>query len=167
MSLPLNIDWQQILLHLFNFILLGTGLYLLLYKPVKIFMDQRTAYYKEMDERAHAQLAQAEALQADYTRKLDTVQQEIDAQRKAANDKIAAARQAVLDDAKAESQRLLDKTRAQAEAERQRLLADSRAEVTELALEAAGKLAGETMTDQRQKSLLDDILQKVGESRGC
>ena len=43
MSIPLNIDWQQILLHLFNFAILAGGLYLLLYKPVKRFMEQREA----------------------------------------------------------------------------------------------------------------------------
>ena len=34
MGIPLNVDWQQILLHLFNFIILFGGLWLLLYKPV-------------------------------------------------------------------------------------------------------------------------------------
>ena len=43
MSLPLNIDFQQILLHMLNIVLLFGGLYLLLYKPVKKFMDERAA----------------------------------------------------------------------------------------------------------------------------
>lgn len=41
MNLPLNIDWQQILLHAFNFVLLFAILYFLLYKPVKDFMEKR------------------------------------------------------------------------------------------------------------------------------
>ena len=41
MNVPLNIDWQQILLHLMNFAILAGGLYLLLYKPVKQFMAKR------------------------------------------------------------------------------------------------------------------------------
>ena len=49
MGIPLNVDWQQILLHLFNFIILFGGLWLLLYKPVKNFMAKREAYYKDMD----------------------------------------------------------------------------------------------------------------------
>ena len=32
-GIPLNIDWQQILLHLFNFTILFGALYILLYKP--------------------------------------------------------------------------------------------------------------------------------------
>ena len=46
MGIPLNVDWQQILLHLFNFIILFGGLWLLLYKPVKNFMAKREAYYR-------------------------------------------------------------------------------------------------------------------------
>ena len=41
MNIPLNIDWQQILLHLLNFAILAGGLYLLLYKPVKAGISSR------------------------------------------------------------------------------------------------------------------------------
>ena len=40
-NLPLNIDIQQILLHLLNFTILFAGLYFILYKPVRKFMDAR------------------------------------------------------------------------------------------------------------------------------
>ena len=52
MNIPLNIDWQQILLHLFNFSILVGGLYLLLFKPVKNFMDKRTKHYQDMGSAA-------------------------------------------------------------------------------------------------------------------
>ena len=45
MNIPLNIDWQQILLHFFNFSILVGGLYLLLFKPVKSFMEKREKHY--------------------------------------------------------------------------------------------------------------------------
>lgn len=51
--MPLNIDWQQILLHLFNFVVLTGVLYFLLYKPVKSFMDKRTEEYRLADEKAN------------------------------------------------------------------------------------------------------------------
>ena len=57
MGVPLNIDWQQILLHLFNFLILAGGLYLLLYKPVKAFMEKRRNYYADMDSKANAEKA--------------------------------------------------------------------------------------------------------------
>ena len=66
MGVPLNIDWQQILLHLFNFLILFGGLYLLLYRPVKAFMDKRTAYYADMDAEAKRKLADAERQKEQY-----------------------------------------------------------------------------------------------------
>ena len=67
MGIPLNVDWQQILLHLFNFIILFGGLWLLLYKPVKNFMAKREAYYKDMDKAAAEKLAAAENEQQKYS----------------------------------------------------------------------------------------------------
>ena len=52
MNIPLNIDWQQILLYLFNFSILVGGLYLLLFKPVKNFMDKRAKHYQDMENAA-------------------------------------------------------------------------------------------------------------------
>ena len=65
-GVPLNIDWQQILLHLFNFTILFGALYILLYKPVRDFMAKRTAYYADMDTRAEDALKAAEESRESY-----------------------------------------------------------------------------------------------------
>jgi F-type H+-transporting ATPase subunit b len=44
-------------------------------------------------------------------------------------------------------------------AEKSRALADLRAEVADLALQAAGRVVGETMTDQRQRRLVEEFLE--------
>ena len=54
--MPLNIDWQQILLHWMNLAILTGGLYFLLYDPVKRFMEKREAYYRSLDEEAAKKL---------------------------------------------------------------------------------------------------------------
>ena len=77
MNVPLNIDWHQILLHLFNFTILAGGLYLLLYKPVKDFMDKRTAYYQGLEDAANEKLSHASALEADYQSRMDSAEDEI------------------------------------------------------------------------------------------
>ena len=71
MSLPLNIDLQQILLHMLNFVILVGGLYFILYAPVKKFMDQRAAGYAAMDKAAAEKMADAEKMAADQQSKLD------------------------------------------------------------------------------------------------
>ena len=58
--MPLNIDWQQILLHLLNVTILFAVLYFLLYSPVKKFMKRREEHYSELERRAQAKLEEAE-----------------------------------------------------------------------------------------------------------
>ena len=87
--MPLNIDWQQILLHLFNFVILFGMLYFLLYAPVKKFMDKRTEYYKNMDDEAKNKLLKADELKNEYVEKLRTVEEEIAEKRQAANKAIS------------------------------------------------------------------------------
>ena len=70
MNIPLNIDWQQILLHALNLVLLIAGLYLLLYKPVKKFMAQREARYQGMADAAEEKTRQAQQMYDDYAGKL-------------------------------------------------------------------------------------------------
>ena len=60
MGVPLNIDWQQILLHAFNLVILAGGLYFLLYKPVTAFMEKRQAYYAGLEAAAQEKLHAAE-----------------------------------------------------------------------------------------------------------
>ena len=71
MNIPLNIDYQQILLHWMNLAILTGGLYFLLFKPVKQFMQKREAYYKDLDAQADAKLAEAEQIKAEYQAKLN------------------------------------------------------------------------------------------------
>jgi len=65
MNIPLNIDWQQILLHFFNFSILVGGLYLLLFKPVKSFMAKREKHYADMESAAVAREKDTEELKAE------------------------------------------------------------------------------------------------------
>ena len=71
MPIPLNIDWQQILLHWLNLAILAGGLYFLLFKPVKQFMEKREAHYREMEEQAAGKLREAERIQESYRQKLE------------------------------------------------------------------------------------------------
>ena len=63
---------------------------------------------------------------------------------------------------RAELDRMRDRATADIEAEKQRALADLRAEVADLALAAAGKVVGETMTGDRQRRLVEEFLAGAG-----
>ncbi len=65
-GIPLNIDWRQILLHLFNLVILFVVMYFVLYEPVKKFMDKRRKYYEDMDEQSRKTAAEADENKAKY-----------------------------------------------------------------------------------------------------
>ena len=69
MNIPLNINFQQILLHLLNFVILAGGLYFLLYGPVKKFMDGRQKHYSDLKAQTEDELAKAKALEQEYRSK--------------------------------------------------------------------------------------------------
>jgi F-type H+-transporting ATPase subunit b len=59
---------------------------------------------------------------------------------------------------KAELERLRERAAAEIEAEKQRAMADLRSEVADLALLAAGKVVGETLTSERERRLVSEFL---------
>ena len=75
--MPLNIDLQQICLHLFNFGLLFGGLYFLVYNPVKKFMASREKAYQDRADESEANLKSSEETKALYEEKLAASDAEI------------------------------------------------------------------------------------------
>ncbi len=59
---------------------------------------------------------------------------------------------------KEELERMRVRAAAEIEAEKVRAIADVRAEVADLALLAASRVVGESMTDDRQRRLVDEFL---------
>jgi F-type H+-transporting ATPase subunit b len=64
----------------------------------------------------------------------------------------------------AEVDRMRERALADIDAERLRALADVRGQVAELALQAAGRVVGETMSGEREKRLVDEFLAQVSAS---
>jgi F-type H+-transporting ATPase subunit b len=166
MNIPLNIDWQQILLHLFNFAILAVGLYLLLYKPVKNFMDKRSAYYTKLDEDAKSMQKNAEQSYAEYQEKLFTANQEIANKKKVAQVELEQLRKDKVAEAEQEAEQILTESRKRAEVEKQKLIADAQSELVAVAMLAAKKLAKANIPDDCNQTLLEDVINKVGENSG-
>ena len=139
--MPLNIDLQQILLHWMNLVILVGGLYFILFKPVKAFMDKREAYFREKDEQAEAKLAEAQRIQAEYQAKLDAADEEIRQARIKAQQASQQAVEEQLAQAKAQAQQLLVHARTEAEHDREQILRSSQRELRKLAAQATKKLA--------------------------
>lgn len=139
MNIPLNIDWQQILLHLFNFVILAGGLYFLLYKPVKDFMKKRVDYYNEMDESAKKALSEAEKEKSRYAGLMDSAKAEISEMKAEAvkdADKLVKDK---LEAAETEKCRIIDEAKASAKSQKEKILLEANSEIEKLVSAAVDK----------------------------
>lgn len=153
--MPLNIDFQQILLHLLNFTVLFAILYFLLYKPVKKFMDQRVEYYKNLDEESKAKLADAEKAKEEYQEKLALVDDEISAKKRQAHRDIEDAHAAKIKSAKEEADQIIANAHKTIEDERAKMLKEAQSEITDMVVNAAEKLVAQSTTSKSFDNFLD------------
>lgn len=161
-GVPLNIDWQQILLHLLNFAILFFVLYLVLYKPVKNFMDKRKAGYDEMDEKAKANLADSEKAKEEYETKLAEAEKSAaDIKNKAHQDAAASAKE-ITDAAHEEASQIIAKAQKQAQDEQKRIVSETSQQIEQLAKDAAKRAIFDSTSDAYD-SFLDDVEGKAND----
>ena len=153
-GVPLNIDWQQILLHLFNFTILFGALYILLYKPVKNFMEGREAHYKDVDDRAEAALKDAEDQRQIYAGKVAAFDEDVREEKAKARKEIEAMREKELEAARESASKLLSDAKAEAAREKAEIVTAAQKEIRDLITDAVDKLAA----DQSPSDAFDKFL---------
>ena len=139
-NIPLNIDWQQILLHFFNFSILVGGLYLLLFKPVKAFMEKREKHYADMESAAQTREKDTEAMKAAMAQREAALDAELDEKRAAAAKEAEEYTQQQRDAAKTQADKILSDARSAAESERRKIVAEANREAVTIAEDAMEKI---------------------------
>ena len=159
-GLQINLFW--IIVAALNFLILFVILAVFAWEPLRKTLAERRERIeqglKDADQaRRDRESAEAERLAA------------LAEARKEANDILTRAqkvaqesRDADIAATKAELERMRERAADDIEAEKKRAIAEIRGEVADLALRAAGKVVGETMTDARQRRLVDEFLQEAG-----
>ena len=109
--MPLNIDWQQILLHVLNYTILFAVMYFFLFKPVKDFMEKREASYQKKHDDAKKVLEDAEKTKAEYESKIAAAEEEISVMKSEAGAKTAEERNRVLEQTRADALNILENAR--------------------------------------------------------
>lgn len=135
----LGINFLQIIYHIFNFSILGLGLYILLYKPVVNFMDKRKAYYEDMDKKAKENLKDAENLLRNHQEKLENLQKEKEDLKAEAEAQARKEADEIIAKAKKEEENILLKAKASADFEREKLIKEGKEEVKDLLVKAIEK----------------------------
>lgn len=143
MNIPLNIDWRQILLHLFNFVILMGGLYFLLYSPIKRFMEKRQEYYRQIDNDAKQKRLSADEMEKAANQRLDDVEQEIMKQRLKAEADIRCQTDLRLQEAREQAEKIISDAKKIAETEKRAILEDAEKDIIAMTKEASAKIVYE------------------------
>ena len=153
MNIPLNINLQQILLHLFNFAILGFGLYFLLYKPVKDFMEKRKAHFEAMKQEAEGCLEKAKETEAIYAQRLEKAEEEIAAMRREAIAKDEERSRIRLEETEAKAAHILEEAKEKAQRQSSKILEEAQQQVGDMAVAAVKKLMQESLSESYDEFL--------------
>lgn len=152
---------HSIVLHIINAAILLVALYFLLLKPVRKFMNARTASVT-------SQLQSVAQAQEDLEAQRQAARDEVEAARRMAADLVAqsvgqAQEQAerVLQEAQAEAQNILRQAQTDAESMRESARDEMRMEVAGFSVMLASKLLQREVTQRDHEQLVEEFLKKV------
>jgi F-type H+-transporting ATPase subunit b len=160
-----NLFW--VIVSALNFIVFFVLIWTFAFKPVSKMLDDRRERIEQGLKDAEQARRDRESAEAERAATLAEA-------RKEANDILARAqkvaqetRDADLTATRAELERIRERAASDIEAEKQRAIAELRGEVADLALAAASRVLGESLTDDRQRRLVRDFLASpdVGDSK--
>lgn len=161
----MNLNPADIVLHLVNILVLYALLRLLLYRPVRKFMDARSSRVQAQLDEAAAINAKAKESQTEYARRLAAVEEEAHDKLIESNRAAGEAAAAIAASAKAEAQTILDKAQAEADQQRLDIQRQVRPQIAGMAVEIAEKLLSREVREEDNRAIIDSFfksLEKVG-----
>ena len=156
--MPLNIDWQQILLHVFNFLILVTGLSLILFKPVRKFMREREEKYKSAAAEHERKTAEIAELEKQRQEKLAGLDGELEASRKELISRTEKEGRKIIADAEERARGIVSEGQKRAEEERAAYMAKAGDEIADMVVKSAEKLLVVGSTPENDSALYDSYL---------
>lgn len=161
--MPLNIDWQQILLHAFNFIILAAGLTFLLFKPVRKFMQERQEKYRKTAEEHARKQAELSQLDEEKNAKIASMDSELESHRKEFLAQTEARNQHLIDEAETQAQTILTESRKKAEEEKAAFFSGAEREIADMVVNSAAKLLAVNSSPESDSALYDSYLKTASE----
>jgi F-type H+-transporting ATPase subunit b len=159
-GLSINIFW--VIVAALNFLFFLALIWIFAFRPIANILAGRKARIEQGLVDADRASQDRDRAAAEHSQVIAEARREAAALIAAAQKTASEMRESDIAATREELGRLRDKATADIAAERDRALADLRAQVADLALAAAGKVVGESMTDARQRRLVDDFLATRG-----
>jgi F-type H+-transporting ATPase subunit b len=155
-----QINFFQVIIAATNFVVFLAIIWTFAFKPITRMLSERKERIEEGLRDAEQARKDREAAEAERLAALQEARREANDILTRAQKVADESRQRDLAATREEVERIRARATADIEAEKQRAIGELRAEVADLALEAAGRVVGETMNDERQRRLVEEFLQE-------
>jgi len=162
-----QINLFQVIIAAANFLIFLAIIWAFAFKPISKLLADRKARIEEGLRDAEQARRDRESAEAERLAALQEARRE-------ANDILARAQKVAQDSreadiaaTKAELERMRERAAAEIDAEKQRAIGELRTEVADLALRAASRVVGETMTSERERRLVQEFLAESGTASGA
>ena len=161
LKLDLNLLWNVV-----NVLVLYLLLRKFLFKPIQNVLDQRQKLVDANLADSRDAKAKAQAALTAAEDKLHNVDAEAATRRQASEQQAEKEKEQLLADAQRQADAIVAQGKAAAEAERTSKLRQADAQIADLTRTLCAKVLERNLTEQDDARMLDDLLQKAGESDG-
>jgi len=155
-----QINIFQVIIAATNFVVFLAIIWTFAFKPISRMLSERKERIEEGLRDAEQARKDREAAEAERLAALQEARREANDILTRAQKVADESRQRDLTATREEVERIRTRATADIEAEKQRAIGELRAEVADLALQAAGRVVGETMNDERQRRLVEEFLEE-------
>lgn len=154
-------------INIWNFIWAGINLILLLilmkiflFKPIRKMMEKRTQMVQDELDSAKKTREEAEQLREQYDNELGSAKDEAQKIIDKAHEDAETERAAIIKRSQEEAERIVADAGRTIENERKRVLAQAQTQIADLAVEAASRIIGENVDDEKNRRLVDKFLEE-------
>jgi F-type H+-transporting ATPase subunit b len=163
-GLTINLFW--VVVAALNFAVFLAIIWVFAFKPLSGMLESRRERIEQGLQDAEQARKDRSAAEAERLATLTEARREANDIINRAQKVAQETRDADIAATRVELERMRTQASAEIDAEKQRAIADLRAEVADLALAAAGRVVGESMTDDRQRRLVEDFLRETASTSG-
>lgn len=161
----IDVQMWQVIFTIINVLILFWFLKRFLFVPVKTMMDNRTKEVGDSILMAEAKNKEAEQMLEEY--KLKIADAHVESREIVQKATINAEKRAdeILTQAKDESQKIKDRAYKDIELEKDKAFRSIKNDVAEMAVLATEKLIGKTIDPDTNKTLIDDVINEIGDEK--
>ena len=154
----LNFEFWSIVETVANIIILFILLRIFLFKPINKMKNERTRTIQENLDSAEKARTEAEELKEQYENTIGEAKEEAKNIIMKAHDDAESERAAIIKKAHEEADQKVAEADKEIENERKKVLRQAQSQIADLAIEAASKIVGANVDDEKNRRLVDEFL---------